>query len=60
MTDNRAVKILMRRDDLTESEAIVAVNECRDIILADADCADDVIMDLLGLEPDYVPDVLFS
>lgn len=60
MTDNRAVKILMRRDDLTESEAIAVVNECRDIILADADCADDVIMEMLGLEPDYIPDVLFS
>ena len=60
MTDNRAINILMRRDNLTESEAIAAIEECREIILADLDFADDVIMEMLGLEPDYIPDVMFS
>ena len=55
------VDILMRRDGCTENEAIHLVNECQEEI--DNIChyesttledIEDIVRDLLGLEPDYV------
>jgi hypothetical protein len=57
---NRVVQILMKRDGMTASEATLAVEDCRDAILEDAEYADDVLMDMLGLEPDYLEDILWS
>ena len=60
---NKVVKILMNRDGLDEKEAKRLV----DNFLADAEdyisCGDlegieDLLMDELGLEPDYIPDLL--
>jgi hypothetical protein len=47
----------MERDGLTEQDAIDRVKLCRDEMLESGD--EDVIMDHLGLEPDYIMDVLF-
>lgn len=58
---NRVVKILMKRDDLTEQEATELLDECREAL---ADCkydiqeSEDIIQDYLGLEPDYIFDIL--
>lgn len=57
MSDNRVVCILMERDGLTEQDAIDQVKACRDEMLESGD--EDVIIDHLGLEPDYIMDVLF-
>ena len=58
---NPVVKILMDRDGLSEDEAIVEVRECRramqDAIEENYE-PEDVIQDMLGLEPDYLFDVL--
>lgn len=58
---NRVVQILMKRDDLTEQEATELLDECREAL---ADCnydpeeSQDIIQDYLGLEPDYIFDIL--
>lgn len=57
MSDNRVVCILMERDGISEQDAIDQVKNCRDEMLESGD--EDVIMDCLGLEPDYIMDVLF-
>lgn len=54
--NNRVVDILMKRDGLDEDEAIKQVRGCRELMLETGD--EDVIMDELGLEPDYLIDVL--
>lgn len=56
----RSVKeILMRRDGLSEQEAIDLIRETRDMIL-DANIfeADEIMADMLGLEPDYIMEVV--
>ncbi len=55
--ENKVVKILMERDGLTEKEAYEAVRNCQQRLLLTGD--DNVIMEELGLEPDYIMDVLF-
>ena len=57
MPENRVVCILMERDGIDEQSAIDQVRQCRDEMLESGD--EDVIMDHLGLEPDYIMDVLF-
>lgn len=58
---NKVVKILMKRDNLTKQEAEDQVQEVRNMI---EDCAFDpeeceqIVMDELGLEPDYIMDIL--
>lgn len=60
---SRVVRILMHRDGLTEEEAISqvadTVAELYDAIEGTS-CMDpeDVMMDELGLEPDYIFDIL--
>lgn len=54
--ENRVVCILMERDGLTEQEATDQVMNCLDLMLETGD--DGVLMEELGLEPDYVIDVL--
>lgn len=62
---NRVVKILMDRDGLTEKQAKQAIVNCRAELyeaLEGTSCLDpdEVIECELGLEPDYLEDILFS
>ena len=61
---NRVVNILMKRDGYTKEEAIEAIKDCREeineaIADGDYDLAEDIIACDLGLEPDYIMDILF-
>lgn len=59
---NRVVKILIERDEIDREEAESLVRETRDEILnldeSNIFEADDIIRDYLGLEPDYIFDIL--
>ena len=60
---NRVVKILMERDGYSKENAYDLVNEVRAEMqeaIADGDyeLAEDIIMGDLGLEPDYIFDIL--
>lgn len=57
---NNIVDILMKRDNMTQEDAEALVNETRDeiMMLDDPMQADDIIMNYLGLEPDYLFDLL--
>lgn len=55
---NPVIKILVKRDKLTVAEAREAISECRELILEDIDSADDIIREELGLEPDYLFDII--
>lgn len=60
MTDNNEViRILMDRDELTQAEAQERLDEVREM-LSDVDPweAEDIIADELGLEMDYIFDIL--
>lgn len=50
------IKILMERDGISEEEARTLINETRDeIMMLDDPCkAEEVFMEYLGLEPDYL------
>jgi hypothetical protein len=56
---NEVIRILMDSDDLTEAEAEERLQEVRKM-LAEADPweAEDIIADELGLEMDYIFDIL--
>lgn len=52
---------LMRRDALTEAEALEMEQEAREAIqeaLMNGDDPEEVLMDLCGLEPDYIMELL--
>lgn len=55
---NRVVKILMQRDGLFQAEAEVRymLEECN----YDPEESEDIISSELGLEPDYIMDILFD
>ena len=57
---NRIVEILMKRDGISQEDAEALVNETRDeiMMLDNMNDADDVIMNYLGLEPDYLIDLM--
>ena len=50
------IRILMERDGISEEEARTLIKETRDeIMMLDDPCkADEVFMEYLGLEPDYL------
>jgi hypothetical protein len=58
------IMILMDRDGITYDEAKQRVIECRDALLEANNnpntdiLADEIIMDYLGLEPDYFFDIM--
>jgi len=54
------ITILMERDGISEDEARALVKETRDeiMMLDDPMDADTVLMEYLGLEPDYLFDIL--
>lgn len=57
---NKIVEILMRRDGISLSEACSILDECREEVemARTLDEAEDAIYYHLGLEPDYLMDVL--
>ena len=57
---NRVVRILMERDGMTKEEAQEVLEEVREM-LSEADPweAEDILADELGLEMDYIFDILF-
>ena len=56
---NPVVKILMERDGMTEQGATYLVKETKEELLCNGGCyVDDIIMENLGLEPDYIMDIL--
>ena len=56
---NSVVKILMERDGMTEQEATDLVRKTKEVLMNSQyyDGAD-IIMENLGLEPDYIMDIL--
>ena len=56
---NKVVQILMERDGMTRSEAESRVSDCREEILFYPDEADEIMMDMLGLEMDYLFDLIW-
>lgn len=61
---NRVVQILMDRDNLTKQEAVEQVNKVRKMLYeviesGNYDEAEDVMYSELGLEMDYIDDILF-
>lgn len=48
----------MNRDGLTESEAKELINETQEMIIAEPEDADQIISEQLGLEPDYLFDII--
>ena len=60
---NRVVKILMERDDLSQTEAEHLLKEVRDMLEEcnyDPEESEDIISSELGLELDYTMDILFG
>jgi hypothetical protein len=57
---NKIIKILMERDGMSEDEARDMFNETRDeIMMLDNPMeADNILMEYLGLEPDYLFDLI--
>lgn len=54
---NEIKRILMRRDEMTEEEAEETLAEAREAI-SEGENPEEVLYDL-GLEPDYIFDLLF-
>ena len=52
---NRVVKILMERDGVTKKKAEEMITECREALYRGED---DAISDYLGLEDDYIFDII--
>lgn len=53
------IEILMERDGISRQEAEELIDETRDLLLSsDVWEADDIMADQLGLEPDYIMDIL--
>lgn len=56
---NRVIDILMKRDGISREEATKLVDDTREEILeADPFDVDDILACNLGLEPDYIFDIL--
>ena len=48
----------MRRDELTRQEAEESIAEVRELMIENPDDAAEILMDELGLEMDYLFDIL--
>ena len=55
---NKVIEILMNRDHMDYEEARILVKETVDEIISNPNEADQIMLDYLGLEPDYIMDVL--
>ena len=61
---SEVIKILMWRDNLTKAEAASLIKETRracETAMAEGHTeeVENIFTEMLGLEPDYIPDVLF-
>ena len=59
---NRIIEILKKRDGKTEKEAKARLEEVKDMLVEcnyDADETEKIMMEQLGLEMDYIEDILF-
>jgi hypothetical protein len=54
----KIVDILMKRDGLTKQEAIELMEETKQEMMNNMDEAEDIFMEYLGLEMDYIFDFL--
>lgn len=60
---NNVVAILMKRDRMSRAEAVALVTEVREMIEdagGDYDEAEQIMIDELGLEMDYIFDILLG
>ena len=55
---NKVVELLMKRDGITEEEAREMIVETREEMLEDPYVATEILEDNLGIEPDYIMDIL--
>lgn len=55
---NRVIEILMKRDGIEYEDARNLVKETKDEIISNPIDANEIIKDYLGLEPDYLEDIL--
>ena len=55
---NVVVELLMKRDGITEEEAREMIVETREEMLEDPYVAAEILADNLGIEPDYIMDIL--
>ena len=55
---NVVVEWLMKRDGITEEEAREMIVETREEMLEDPYVATEILEDNLGIEPDYIMDIL--
>jgi hypothetical protein len=59
---NEIVSLLMERDGISKAQALEEMKDCRDCILQAIETCEedpvDILMDMLGLEPDYLIDLL--
>ena len=55
---NRVIDILMKRDDIEYEDARSLVKETKDEIISNPINVNEIIKDYLGLEPDYLEDIL--
>ena len=63
MIMNRIVEILVRRDGITATEAQSILNDVREMFKEcgyDPDECENIMQSELGLEPDYIIDVLWG
>lgn len=54
----RVIRILEERDNMTQEDAKDLINETREMIIRNPEEADEIMAEQLGLEPDYLFDVL--
>lgn len=52
-------QILVNRDEITLEEARRQIQEVREMIIDGRERPEDALLDYLGVEPDYLFDVLF-
>ena len=55
---NDIIHILMKRDDMTEQEAIETLNYVREMVRENPANAEDIMLEELGLELDYILDII--
>ena len=51
-------EVLVRRDGMTSDEANEEIAFARNLVLEEGEDPEDVLLDMFGLEPDYIFDLL--